>query len=222
VQRTAGGVSRIRVAIPERSVERLIAYRRRLRRRLAEGKARIYSHELAALGGVTPVLVRRDLMLIGFSNSPARGYDAAALIEKIDSVLDTHGGHGIVLVGVGALGRAVLKFLATTHPELSVVGAFDVAPEKVGTEIGGCHCYALSDLESVVAKCPVVAAVLAVPAAAAQQATDRLVAVGVRGVLNFTPVRLRVPPEVYVEDVDIAVSLEKVVYFARGARQASD
>ncbi|MGD8451753.1 MAG: redox-sensing transcriptional repressor Rex [Phycisphaerae bacterium] len=201
--------------IPVRIVERLCAYRRHLRRWLDQGRARIYSHELASLHNVTPVLVRRDLMTIGFTGSPARGYDVAGLIARIDELLDPADNEAIVLVGLGYLGRAILKYLSRVHPELPVVAAFDVAPEKVGRIIDGCRCYSASEMEDILRAGPVSVAVVAVPIDAAQDTADRLVRAGVRGLLNFTPVRLHVPPDVFVEDVDIAASLEKLVFFTR-------
>jgi redox-sensing transcriptional repressor len=58
-------------------------------------------------------------------------------------------------------------------------------------------------------------AVIAVPAAGAQGVAEALTRAGVRGILNFAPVRLRVSPNVYVEDIDMTVALEKVAYFGR-------
>ena len=92
---------------------------------------------------------------------------------------------------------------------------FDVAPGKVDRLIDGCRCYASRDIEQVLAGRDVLVGIVAVPPEAAQEVADRLVHAGVRGLMNFTPVRLRVPPEVFVEDVDISVSLERVSFFAR-------
>jgi redox-sensing transcriptional repressor len=203
------------MAIPVPVVERLSMYRRQLNRWLGEGRARIYSHELAALVAGTPAQVRRDLMTIGYSGSPARGYDVAGLVAKISTLLDAPAKQGVILIGVGYLGRAVLKYLNGMHPELPIVAAFDVAPDKVGRMIDGCRCYATNELDTVLKQQAVSAAIIAVPVDAAQDVADRLVAAGVRGLLNFSPVRLHLPPDVYVEDVDISASLEKVVFFAR-------
>jgi len=201
--------------LPIRVVERLIAYRRHLRWWLADGRTRIYSHELAAMNGVTPAVVRRDLMTIGYTGSPARGYDAAGLIEWIGKRLDCPRREGVALVGLGSLGRAILNYFTGFHPELPIVAAFDVAPDKVGRMIDGCRCYATTEMEGVLKERPVTVGIIAVPVEAAQDVAERLIQAGVRGLLNFTPVRLHVPPDVYVEDVDIAVSLEKVAFYAR-------
>lgn len=207
--------------LPVRMVERLCSYRRHLQHWLREQRTRIYSHELGTLIGATPVQVRRDLMMIGFSGSPARGYDVLGLIEKISEILDPVGAEGLALVGLGSLGRAILNHFHNVHPERPIVAAFDVAPEKVGRMIDGCRCYASGEIETVLAGENVLVGIVAVPAEAAQEVANRLVSAGVPGIMNFTPVRLNVPPDVYVEDVDISVSLEKVSFFARAkARRA--
>lgn len=208
--------------LPVRMVERLSGYRRHLRFWLREGRRRIYSHELGALVGATPAQVRRDVMTIGFSGSPARGYDVEGLVERIGTILDPPGREAMTLVGMGSLGRAILNHFSRVHPERPIAVAFDVAPDKVGRLIDGCRCYASRDIEAVLAEHYVLLGIIAVPADAAQDVADRLVRAGIRGLMNFTPVRLRVPPEVFVEDVDISVSLERVSYFARSRATRSE
>jgi redox-sensing transcriptional repressor len=205
--------------LPDRTIERLSAYRRLLRRMLDEQKARVFSHELGSIGGHTAAQVRRDLMLIGYAGSPARGYDVAGLLERISVILDPPAGAGAALVGLGHLGSSLLAYFNRRHPRhLSVEVAFDIAPEKVGRVLLGCHCHPMDQLDSEVRRREIVTAIITVPTWAAQEVTDRLVAAGVRGILNFAPTRLWVPQDVCVEDVDISVSLEKVAYYARRQR----
>lgn len=196
-------------------VERLIAYRRPLRLWLAGGKTRIYSHELADLNGVTPAVVRRDLMTIGYAGSPARGYAVTGLVEKLDALLDVSRDGGIVLVGAGTLGRAMLSHFCQTHPDFRVSAVFDSAPENVGCVIEGFPCQHIATMRSVLDEHPAAIAILAVPGSAAQAVADELVATGVRGLVNLTSTRLGVPPEVYVEDMNISVLVEKVAFLAR-------
>ncbi len=207
--------------IPDRTVERVILYRRRLRALHAAGQTRIYSHELAGVEGVTPAQVRRDLMTIGYTGSPAKGYDVAGLITKIDETLNPHQDEGVVLVGVGRLGKAFLAYFAGQANHLPVVAAFDVDQEMVGRLVHGCRCYGLDELETVLAQRSVRVAFLTVPGDAAQEVADRLVRAGIRGLVNLAPIRLRVPPDVYVEYLDITVSLEKVAFFARRDARAA-
>jgi redox-sensing transcriptional repressor len=201
--------------IPDRVIERLSAYRRVLRQRLDAGETRIYSHELANLEGVTAAQVRRDVMTIGYAGSPSRGYDVRGLIDHISKLLNPSRGSGMVLVGMGHIGGALAEYFSRRGSELTIAAAFDVHPDRVGRVLHGCRCYPVDELERVVAETGPTVAILAVPAEAAQALADRLVRAGLRGLLNFAPVRLRVPNDVYVEDVDIAVLLEKVAFLAQ-------
>lgn len=202
-----------------RTIERLSAYRRTLRRLQGEGKQRIFSHELAAAQHFTPAQVRRDLMHIGVTGSPARGYEIPALNERIDEVLDPPPGDGAVLIGVGHLGKALLAYFVRHHAHFPVLAAFDSDPAKTGQVIQGCRCHPVDELEQFLKHSPASVGIIAVPEEAAQPVTDRLVHCGVRAFLNFAPVPLRVPDGVFVEEIDIAVSLEKTAYFAHAMRQ---
>ena len=199
----------------ERTVERLILYRKRLSGVAAESKRFVYSYEIGALSGVTPSQVRRDLMCIGYSGNPNRGYDTNGLIESIEEFLYEPSSRSVVLVGAGNLGRAILAYFSDRHPRLSVVAAFDTDPAKIDRVILGCRCFPMTELASVARAHQVRVAIMTVPAAAAQDVADTLVEAGVKGLVNFAPTRLRTPQDVYVEDIDLALSLEKVSFFAR-------
>lgn len=199
----------------EAAVGRLCLYRALLGGLEREGVENVYSHQLAALAGGAPSRVRRDLMAVGYDGSPARGYVVSDLLRSIGRFLDAPAQEGVALVGVGNLGRALMAFFAGRRPNLSIIAAFDTDPEKTGRVIHGCRCYSMDALAEVVEENGIRAAILSVPAAEAQGVADRLIRAGVRGLLNFAPVRLRVPAGVFVENMDMAVSLEKVAYFAR-------
>jgi len=202
-----------------RVIERLSTYRRVLRSAASTGKAAVYSHELAALSACTPAQVRRDIMTVGYTGTPAKGYDVSALVDEISGVLDAPGNRAFALLGVGHIGQAVMAYFPGRSPHLTIAAAFDSDPQKAGRVIHGCRCYAMDELERVLGEQGIDMALIAVPAAAAQPLADRLIEAGVKGLLNFAPVRLQVPPGVYVEHVDITVSLEKVAFFARSAKQ---
>lgn len=199
----------------DKTIGRLSLYRRLLHGLMADGVANTFSHQLAHLAGVTPAQVRRDLMAIGYSGTTKRGYEVPELVDSLGQFLDAANGQAAALVGVGNLGRAILAYFAGRRPHLSIVAAFDNDPYKVNRVIHGCHCYGLDDITRVVREQDIRVAVLTVPATVAQAVADMLVAAGVRGILNFAPVRLRVPPHTYVEDIDMTMSLEKVAFFAR-------
>jgi len=201
-----------------KTISRLSKYRRVLLELAASGPPHVFSHDLAARSAVTAAQVRRDLMTIGFSGSPARGYRIDALLETIGQVLDHPEGLRVALVGVGNLGRAMLSYFLGRRPNLAIVAAFDVDPEKTGRVVHGCRCHDASEIARVCREERVQVALLATPAAAAQAAVDALVMGGVRGIVNFSPRALRAPLGVTIEDMDITATVEKVGYYAtRGA-----
>ncbi|NLX21259.1 MAG: redox-sensing transcriptional repressor Rex [Phycisphaerae bacterium] len=175
----------------------------------------VFSHDLASLAGVSAAQVRRDVMTIGYTGSPRRGYDVAGLIGRIGEFLDAPGGQSAVLVGLGHLGKAVLAYVGGRRTGLRIVAGFDVDPAKCGRVIHGCRCHGMEALAEVIAEHGANVGLVAVPGAEAQNVSIQLVRAGVRGLLNFAPVRLQVPEYVFVEDVDITVSLESVAFFAR-------
>jgi len=181
----------------------------------AEGAASVYSHQLAGTLGISAAQVRRDMMVIGYTGTPSHGYDIKELIKSIGRLLDSKGIEGVALVGVGNLGRAIISYFSGRRPNLSIVAAFDVDPILYDRVINGCRCYALQELPQVIADNDIKIGIITVPAGEAQGVADLLINSGVRGILNFAPVRIRVPEWVYVENMDVTMSLEKVAYFAR-------
>ncbi len=201
--------------ISGKTVARLSLYRRILYSLRQEGEQNVFSHKLATMASGTAAQVRRDMMAIGYSGSPTRGYDVDELIKSIARFLDAPEGQHVALVGVGHLGQAILSYFPGRRPKLSIVAAFDADADRMGNSIHGCPCYPMEKLESVVKGLKIEIGILTVPAKAAQEVAERLCGAGVRGLLNFTPVRLQLPEGVDVEDYDITMCLEKVAYFAR-------
>jgi redox-sensing transcriptional repressor len=201
--------------VSDKTIGRLSLYRRLLNGLVSDGIANVFSHQLAAMAGGTAAQVRRDMMAVGYSGSPKRGYDVRELIGSIATFLDAPQGQGVALVGIGNLGRAILTYFSGRRPNLSMVAAFDSDPYKVNRVIHGCRCYPMSELAAIVGRLEIRTAIIAVPATEAQSVAERLIRAGIRGILNFAPVRLHVLGGVYVEDIDMTTSLEKVAYFAR-------
>ena len=201
--------------VTERTVERLSLYRRLAANLLADKVSHVFSHDIGRALGINAAQVRRDMMAIGFTGSPTRGYDVALLNEAITRALDAPAPEGVALAGVGNLGRAFLAYFTGRHPKLAVSAAFESDPGKVGRVINGCRCHAVSEIPAVIAQLGIRTAIVAVPAEHAQSVTDAFVAAGVKGILNFAPVRLRVPSSVFVEHVDLTMFLEKTGFFAR-------
>jgi redox-sensing transcriptional repressor len=201
--------------LPERTVERISAYRRSLLNCLAEGKTHIYSHELAQMHHNTAVQVRRDIMFIGYSSMQRKGYDVRELIDVIGNILDSDHGLNVAVAGIGNLGRAITAYFMGKRSKLNIVAAFDVDPSKVNRVISGVKCYAISQMQEVIVDKKISIAIITVPADQAREVAENLYLAGVSGFLNFTTVPLNVSPEVYIDEYDMITSLEKVAYFVK-------
>jgi len=201
--------------LPDKTVERLSQYRRTLINILAENKHHIFSHELAALLHITPVQVRRDIMLIGYSGTLRQGYDVKELIEIIGKIIDSREGQRVAVVGIGNLGRSIIGYFSGKRTKLTIVAGFDINPEKVDRVYGGVWCYDFSRLDEIIKKENINIGVITVPASEAAAVADAMVMAGIKGILNFTPRPLNVPSSVYLEEYDIITSLEKIAYFVK-------
>jgi redox-sensing transcriptional repressor len=201
--------------LPERTVERISAYRRSLLNCLAEGKTHIYSHELAQMHHNTAVQVHRDIMFIGYSSMQRKGYDVRDLIDVIGNILDSESGLNVAVLGIGNLGRAITAYFMGKRSKLNIVAAFDVDPNKVDRVISGVKCYSINQLQEVIVDKKISIAIITVPADQARDIAENLYMSGVKGFLNFTTVPLNVSPEVYIDEYDMVTSLEKVAYFVK-------
>ena len=201
--------------LPERTVERISAYRRTLLDCLASGNTHIYSHELAQLHHNTAVQVRRDIMFIGYSSMQRKGYDVSELINVIGKILDSPSGLNVAVVGVGNLGRAITTYFMGKRSKLNIVAAFDVDPDKVDRVISGVNCYSMQAMKDVIREKKISIGIMTVPSDQARQVAEDLYLAGVKGLLNFTTVPLNVSPELYIDEYDMITSLEKVAYFVK-------
>ena len=201
-------------------MSRMSRYRRLLQSLQADGVDSIYSHQLARHAVVSAAQVRRDLMEIGYSGSPNKGYDVAACIESISHFLDGSVRQEVVLVGAGNLGHAVLSHFADKSPSVAIVAAFDTDPALADTLVHGVRCLPVARMEELVRDLGIEIAVLTVPGTAAQQVADVLVRAGVKSMISFAPTPLALPNEIFVEYMDITAALESAAYFARlGGRE---
>jgi redox-sensing transcriptional repressor len=199
---------------PERTVGRLTQYRRILNELVGEGIECVHSHQLALRAGATAAQVRRDLMVIGAGGSPKKGYGCVNLLQNLAAFLDPPSGQKVALVGIGNLGRALLSYFRGRRPGLEIVAAFDTDSEKVNAVTNDCPCYPMEELDAVIQREQIRVAILAVPAPVAQIVGDRLSLSGIRGIVNFCPTALHLPPTVFVDNLDVTMSLEKVAFFA--------
>lgn len=201
--------------LPDKTVERLSQYRRSLNNELVKGKEFIFSHEIANLLHITPVQVRRDLMLIGYSGTLRKGYNIRELINLIGQIIDTQKGQRIVIVGLGNLGKAIIHYLHEKRSNLQIVASFDINPEKINKMYVGVQCYHINRLERLIREENVTIGIITTPPEVAPKIAGMLIDAGIKGILNYTPKPLSVPEDVYLEEYDMITSMEKVAYFVK-------
>lgn len=211
---------RPRRRIPEATVARLPEYLRILSE-LDEGTDHLSSDRLAELAGVNAAKVRKDLSYLGSYGTRGVGYEVAYLVYQIRRELGLTHDWPVVIVGAGNLGQALANYGGFSDRGFPVAGIVDIDPVKVGMVIGGVRVRHADDLAAVVRGRSISIGVIATGAAAAQDAADRLVAVGVTSILNFAPTVLSVPRGVSLRKVDLAVELQILSYHEQRRSGAS-
>src|SRR5438132_5121065 len=197
------------------SVGRLSLYLRRLEGLLREGASTVSSGHLGEALGVTDAQVRKDLAYLGNLGHPGIGYPTQELITAIRRALGIDREWSVALVGVGNLARALLRYRGFPQQGFRIVALFDIDLEKVGQRVEGLTIHALEQVPAVIAATGAELGLLTVPQEAAQSVADVLAAAGIRGVLNFAPVVLRLPSGVSLVSVDLAVQLEQLAFLVQ-------
>jgi redox-sensing transcriptional repressor len=199
-------------AVPHPAVRRLSLYLRQLGLFKKQGRRTISSRQLGDSLGITDAQVRKDLAYFGQFGHPGIGYRVDELIAQAKRIFGTDKTWNVVLVGAGNLGRALAAYRGFDSRGFRLVAVFDNDPSKAGERLSDFAIQPLTRLPVTVREMNIRLAMLAVPGDVAQSVADQLVAAGVRGMLNFAPVVLQLPPEVTVNAVDLAVHLEQLSF----------
>ena len=198
--------------IPGATVARLPLYLRGLVDRSEAGVGTVSSVELADLAGVNAANVRKDLSYLHAHGTRGVGYDVDHLITEISLVLGGDEPNPVIIVGVGNLGRALSSYDGFVAGGFPVAGLVDADPEVIGRQIAGKVVRPVDDLGALVTETGSTVGIVATPAHAAQEATNRLVAAGIRSILNFAPAVVSVPVPVDLRQVDLATELQILGY----------
>ena len=201
--------------IPGITVYRLGLYVRVLERFLEEGRDLISSEELARECGVNSAQLRKDLSYFGQFGVRGVGYSVPHLLKHIKRILGTDREWHMVLAGVGHLGQALLNYDLLAKRGFKFVAAFDVDEKKIGRVYNDVYVYYFEQLPYVLREYPVKIGVITAPAQAAQEVADRFMEVGIKAILNFAPARIQHPPNVVVENSDITILFDKLVFYLK-------
>ena len=179
------------------------------------------SHQLAEALGLSAAQVRKDLGYLGQFGRPGVGYYVPDMVKRLRKVFGTDKVWDLAVVGVGSLGRALLRYKGFLKRGFRPVAAFDIAKSKIGKRFGGITVQPMSQLESTIRDKQIKLAILSVPAAVAKEVAEKLVDAGIKGILNFAPVNLSLPEQIAVVPVDLAVQLEQLSYMVNAADKRS-
>jgi redox-sensing transcriptional repressor len=199
--------------IPDIVVGRLPLYLRELSRMENEAdRITTSSQELAERLGISSAQIRKDLSHFGEFGKQGTGYHVNYLIERLTEILHLTREWPVALVGAGFLGHALASYRGFQRRGFVITCVFDNDPAKVGKEVGGLIVRDAAEMESKLWAEGIQIAILAVPASAAQETTDRLVEAGVRAILSYAPVSVNVPSGVAVSYSDPVVQLQQMTY----------
>ncbi len=202
-----------RFKVPEVTVERLSIYLRALK--CLEEDNILSSRELADLVGTSDGQVRKDLAYFGEFGVPGQGYRIGKLKQEIRHILGLDSTWGIAIVGIGNLGIALLTYPGFKREEFEIRAAFDNDESKIEKVWRGIKVQHVDEIPQVLSEKQIKIGVITTPATAAQEVADKLAKGGVKGILNFAPMRISVPQEIRLKNVDLSMQLETLSYFLR-------
>ncbi|WP_278390485.1 redox-sensing transcriptional repressor Rex [Lactobacillus acetotolerans] len=202
-----------KIKIPKATAKRLPLYYHYLIILNDEGKEKVSSTELSEAVQVDSASIRRDFSYFGALGKRGYGYDVKNLLTFFKKILNQDTLTNVALVGVGNLGHALLNYNFKRSNNIRISCAFDINKDITGKILSGVPVYDMSELKKQLSDQQISIAILTVPSTAAQKTTDDMVEAGIKGIMNFTPIRLSAPSNIRVQNVDLATELQTLIYF---------
>lgn len=195
---------------------RLSRYKNALKRLKALGFVKVFSDNLSDAAGATPSQVRKDFSLFGISGHGRGGYNVDELIEQLRDILGKNEIQNVVIVGSGHIGRALLNYKGFETGGIKIIAGFDIDPARFDQE-SDIPVYPLDDFREFIRDNQVKIGILAVPDYVAQQVSEIMISSGIKGILNFAPIQLRAAEGVVINNINLEVELENLIYFVNVA-----
>ena len=199
--------------IPDIVIGRLPIYLRALNHLAQEGHEVTSSHELGQRLGISSAQIRKDLSHFGGFGKQGTGYQISYLEQKLRQVLQVESEWEVALVGAGDLGNALAHYRGFADRGFRIACVFDNNPQKIGSRIGQFMIEPMERLEEIIRSRNIRMAMIAAPADAAQSIADRLIQAGIRAILNYAPISLKVPNDVHVQYIDPVVHLQRMTFY---------
>ncbi len=199
--------------IPDIVIGRLPVYLRALTHLAQSGKTNTSSHELGRRLGISSAQIRKDLSHFGEFGKQGTGYNIGYLVDQLREILHLNREWRVAVVGAGFLGHALVHYQGFQHRGFRMAWVFDSQADVIGEEMNGIVVQHIDELEEMAKSEHIQMAIIAVPAAAAQEVADRLVSAGVKSILNYAPINLSVPDDVQVKYSDPVTQMQHMTFY---------
>ncbi|CAH0118790.1 MULTISPECIES: redox-sensing transcriptional repressor Rex [unclassified Paenibacillus] len=208
--------------ISEAVVRRLPIYLRYLNELQQREVLTVSSQDLGLKLDLNPAQIRKDLAYFGEFGRKGIGYDVAYLIQKIRQILKLNQPINVALVGAGNLGHALSNYNAYLKDNMKIVAVFDAYEPKIGSKLNALTIQPMSELKETVQRLNVRIGIITVPAAEAQHVADQFIDAGVKAILNFAPVILKVPPHIRIHTADFTTDLLSLAYYLQNEKESEE
>ena len=195
----------------DKIIRRLLQYRTCLERFRRMGFEQVYSYNLGKEAGVSAEQVRKDFSRFNIQGNKKAGYQIDDLLGMLNMTFGKHEVQKVFIVGMGHIGKALLNYKGFASKKIEIVAGFDIDPSKLKKR-EGIQLYYLDDLPAMAREMRVTTAIIAVPDIQAQRVCDLLVNSGIKGIMNFAPIVLKVPEDIYVTNINLSNELESILY----------
>jgi len=200
-------------SVPSIVVGRLPLYLRTIQLMYQEGRRVTSSQELGERLGISAAQIRKDLSQFGEFGKQGTGYNIEFLTKQLRQILAVNRVWDVAVVGIGDVGHAVARYQGFSDRGFRIALLFDNDPQKIGKNVGGFVVHDIKDMVQKIIEAQVQIAMLSVPVEHAQQVANLLVDAGVKGILNYAPINISVPPDVHVQYIDPVLHLQRMTYY---------
>lgn len=199
--------------IPDIVVGRLPLYLRSLQRMLREGRQVTSSQEMGERLKISAAQIRKDLSQFGEFGKQGTGYNIPYLVDQIEKILHVDHDWPVAVIGAGDIGSALARYKGFANRGFCVQMIFDSDPKKVGTQVDQFTVQDTANMAEAIREAGIQIVMLAVPATAAQEIVEQLIEAGVKAFLNYAPISLKVPDDVYIQHIDPSIHLQRMTYY---------
>ena len=203
--------------IPSVTINRLSIYHRCLEKILETQKEEdlkiVPSIKIEEMTGINSAQIRKDLAYFGEFGKRGLGYPLIDLNRELKKILGLDKKWSVIIAGAGNLGKALVKYKGFQKKGFTIKGIFDNNPSKIGKKLGHIFIYDIKEIEKIIQAENINIGILVIPADSAQEVADKMVAGGIKAILNFAPIHIFLPPEIKIHNVDLSIEFEGLTYY---------